>query len=240
MKNTISARVADFLKQFPPFNEMQVSDLEALSQEVAIIYKTKESIIFEEDAAPHECFYVVHRGAVVLRKKSGNDVIDLCDEGDIFGLRPLMASENYKLEAKAYEESILYAVPIAIFKPYTQKYEGVANFLIESFASNTRNPYSKIYKGKLLGEMPSIRTQPSEGIFDLQHVHYSKKLVTRSEDTMIKAIALAMTRKKVGAMLIVRNELPIGIITDKDIRNKIASGEHPITAKAKAIMSAPV
>ncbi|KKN28718.1 hypothetical protein LCGC14_0851520, partial [marine sediment metagenome] len=178
MKNTISARVADFLKQFPPFNEMYAEDLHNLSQEVHIIYKIKDSIIFEEEAEPHDYFYVVHRGAVVLQKKTGNDIVDLCDEGDIFGLRPLMASENYKLQAKAFEESILYSIPIAIFKPYTQKYEGVANFLIESFASNTRNPYSKIYRGKLLGETLKTPTQTPEGLLDLQHVHYSKKPVT--------------------------------------------------------------
>ncbi len=240
MKNTISARVADFLKDYPPFNEMHPKDLDVLSQEVSILYKTKESIIFEEDEQPHEHFYIIHKGAVVLRKRSKDDIIDLCDEGDIFGLRPLMANENYKLGAKAYEESILYAIPISDFRPYTQKYEGVANFLIESFASNTRNPYSKSYKGKLLGELSAPQPQIDKELLDLQHVNYSKKLVTSPKNTSIKSIALAMTKRKVGAMLIVENGLPVGIITDKDIRNKIATGIHPITAEAKDVMSAPV
>ncbi len=240
MKNTISARVADFLRIYPPFNEMHPKDLDALSHEVSILYKTKDSVIFEEDGQPHEHFYIVHKGAVVLRKNSTNDIVDLCDEGDIFGLRPLMANENYKLGAKAYEESILYAVPIADFRPYTQKYEGVANFLLESFASNTRNPYSKSYKGKLLGESTALQPQLDKGLLDLQHVNYSKKLVTSPKNASIKSIALAMTKKKVGAMLIVENGLPQGIITDKDIRNKIATGIHPITAEAKEIMTAPV
>lgn len=151
-----------------------------------------------------------------------------------------MANENYKLDAKAYEESILYAVPIAEFKPYTQKYEGVTDFLIESFASNTRNPYSKSYKGKLFGDIAVAQPKTAEGLLDLQHVRYSKKLITSPEDATIKNIALTMTQKKVGALLIVKDGLPMGIITDKDIRNKIATGCYPITAKAKDIMSAPV
>ncbi len=240
MKNTISARVADFLKNYPPFNEMAPKDLESLSQEVSILYKTKESLIFEEEEQPHSQFYVVHKGAVVLRKKSKNHIVDLCDEGDIFGLRPLMANENYQLEAKAYEESILYAIPISTFKPYTQKYEAVASFLIESFASNTRNPYSTSYKGKLFGDTPTARPQTDKGLLDLQHVHYSKKLITSPTNATIKSIALKMTQKKVGALLILKDGLPIGIITDKDIRNKIATGAYPITAKAKDIMNAPV
>ncbi|MDT7827381.1 DUF294 nucleotidyltransferase-like domain-containing protein [Pricia sp. S334] len=240
MKNTISTRVADFLKKYPPFSEMDLQDLEKLSQKVSILYKTKESTVFEEDAPPHKQFYVVHKGAVVLRKKSQRDVIDLCDEGDIFGLRPLMANENYMLGAQAYEESILYAIPIAEFRPYTQKYDGVASFLMESFASNTRNPYSTDYKGILLGESPALKPQIDKGLLDLQHVHYSKKLVTSPETTSIKSIAVAMTQKKVGAMLILKDGLPVGIITDRDIRNKIATGAYPITAKAKDIMSAPI
>ncbi|MAU72775.1 MAG: nucleotidyltransferase [Pseudozobellia sp.] len=242
MKNTISVRVADFLKNYPPFNELRSKDLEVLSQEIKIIYKVKDAIIFSEDEKAHEHFYVVHKGAVALLKKPNESMVDLCDEGDIFGLRPLMANEDYKMEAKAYEESILYAIPIANFRPFTKSHDGVANFLMESFASNTRNPYSIGRKGKLFQDGPEANDAPKEGsdFLDLQSVNYSKKLVTCTPNTTLKTVALSMTKKKVGAMLILKNKLPIGIITDKDIRNKIATGEFPITAKAKDIMSSPV
>lgn len=128
MKNTISVRVADFLKNYPPFNEIKLADLDRLSQEVRIIYKVKDAVIFTEDEKAHEFFYVVHKGAVALLKKPNGDMVDLCDEGDIFGLRPLMANEDYKMEAKAYEESILYAIPIASFRPITKSQDGVAIF----------------------------------------------------------------------------------------------------------------
>ena len=240
MKNTISERVADFLKQYPPFSEMSIQDVSSLAQEVTIIYKPKDSMVFDIDETPHANFYVVHKGAIVLSKANDNDVIDLCDEGDIFGLRPLMASENYKLRAKAYEESILYGLPFDEFRPFTRKYESVANFLIESFASNTRNPYSKIYKGKLLGQAPNQAFDTHHSLFDLQYVNYSKKLVTCSRKTTIKDVAETMTKKKVGAILIADRGLPVGIITDKNIRDKVATGEQPITAFAQDIMTSPV
>ncbi|MDO1499605.1 hypothetical protein Q2T40_05430 [Winogradskyella maritima] len=55
--------------------------------------------------------------AVTLTNTTTNTIIDFCDEGDIFGLRPLIANENYKLEAKAHEECILYGIPIEVFRP---------------------------------------------------------------------------------------------------------------------------
>ena len=43
MKNTISQRVADFLKNYPPFSFLSLREINTLSEEVSIIYKEKES-----------------------------------------------------------------------------------------------------------------------------------------------------------------------------------------------------
>lgn len=241
MKNTISHRVADFLKNFPPFSFLKQKDIESLAEHISIVYKEKDSVIFSENEETHNRFYVVHKGAVTLRNSQNNTVLDMCDEGDILGLRPLIANENYKMEARTHEESILYAIPIDNFKPYALENKAVGNFLIESFASNTRNPYSKSHRGKLYGEATATETlDASNSILDIQPVKYSKKLVSCAPSTTAKTIAETMTKKNVGAILIVENSLPIGIITDKDLRNKIVTGEFPITITADIIMTSPV
>ena len=68
MKNTISQRVADFLKGYPPFNFLHQKDLEKLSEQISIIYKEKDAVIFAENDKTHDSFYVVHKGAVALKK----------------------------------------------------------------------------------------------------------------------------------------------------------------------------
>ncbi len=241
MQNIISERVADFLKNYPPFNEMEKKDLAELSGKISIVYKEKESIVFEENEVPHSCFYVVNKGAIALKKSAEEQIVDICDEGDIFGLRPLIANENYKIGAKAQEESILYAIPIAVFKPYILEHREVGNFLIESFASNTRNPYSKSHRGSLYDEMATTEQgHSSNRLLDLQSVKYSKKIVSCSPRTTVRNIAVTMAEKKVGAILVVKNKLPIGIITDKDLCNKVVTGLHTINAAAKDIMTSPV
>lgn len=238
MKNTISHRVADFLKSYPPFSFLQQRDLEKISEQISIIYKEKDSVVFVENEETHDSFYVVHKGAVALKTSQQNDILDMCDEGDIFGLRPLIANENYQMEARAYEESILYAIPLTIFRPYALENKAVGNFLIESFASNTLHPYSKSHRGKLYGD-ESLETDAK--VLDLHPVKYSKKLISCHATTTAKEIADIMIRKNVGAILVVEEEmLPIGIITDKDLRNKIVTGAFPITATATQIMTAPV
>lgn len=240
MKNTISERVADFLQNFPPFNALEKLQLDGLSQQVSIVYYEKGGLVFSEDETPHDFFYIVHEGAVALRKTANNEIVDICDEGDIFGLRPLMAHENYKLEARAHEESILYGIPISLFKPFAKENEEVGNFLIESFASNTRNPYSKVHRGKLYGNENAQSINPEVKLLDLQPVNYSKKLVSCTPNTSMKQVAETMTKHRIGSILVIEDELPIGIITDKDLRNKIVTGHFPINTPASKIMSHPV
>jgi len=241
MKNTISQRVADFLKNYPPFNFLHPKDLEKLSEQISIVYKDKDAVIFAENDKTHDSFYVVHKGAVALKKSTKNTVLDMCDEGDIFGLRPLLAQENYIMEAVAHEETILYAIPIAVFKPYALENRNVGNFLIESYASNTRNPYSDIHKDKLYGDdLLNENLHSSNHSFDLAPIKYSKKIVTCSPSTTVREIAKIMNKKKVGAILIVDEMLPIGILTDKDLRNKIVTGDYSILTTAETIMTKPV
>jgi CBS domain-containing protein len=236
MKNTISHRVADFLKNFPPFSFLKPKDLESISSQISIIYKEKNSVIFSENEETHDSFYVVNKGVVVLKTRQFNDILDMCDEGDVFGLRPLIANENYQMEAVAYEESILYAIPITIFRPYALENKAVGNFLIESFASNTLNPYSKSHRSKLYGDELDTEVK----LLDFQPIKYSKKLISCSEKTTAVEIAEIMTKKNVGAVLVLKNTLPIGIITDKDLRNKVVTGKYPITVSASEIMTTPV
>jgi len=240
MKNTISYRIADFLKRYPPFSNLLKNELESLSEEVSIVYKEKNHTVFTIDEPAHNQFYVVHKGAVALWNRDKNAVMDICDEGDIFGLRPLMANENYRLTAKTEEETILYAIPIDKFRPYIQENLKVADFLVESFASNTRNPYDKSNRGQLLDESTEQKVDDTNQLFDFQPIDFSKNIESASEETTIKAIAEKMTVKRIGAMLIEKEGLPIGIITDKDLRNQIATGVYPINAEAKIIMSSPI
>lgn len=236
MKNTISHRVADFLKNFPPFSFLLQKDLETISSQISIIYKEKNSIIFAENEETHDSFYVVHKGVVALKTRQLNDILDMCDEGDVFGLRPLIANENYQMGAVAYEESILYAIPINVFKPYALENKAVGNFLIESFASNTLQPYSKSHRSKLYGDELDVDAK----LLDFQPIKYSKKLISCLETTKAADIAEMMTQKNIGAVIVLKDTLPIGIITDKDLRNKVVTGKYPITVSASEIMTTPV
>ncbi len=51
-----------------------------------------------------------------------------------------------------YLATLYMGIIIETFKPYVAANPEVLSFLLESFASNTRNPYDKNHKGKLVSE----------------------------------------------------------------------------------------
>lgn len=241
MKNTIAERIADFLKRYPPFDLLKPHQLLEIAQQVKVLYKQKGEYVFRQNTQGHQQFYVVQKGAIAIQKSENDQIktLDKCDEGDAFGLRPLFANENYMISAVAEEESILYAIPIENFKPLIKRNYRVGQFLIESFASNTRNPYSREHRGKLYSE-EDIEEESTPELFELQPVKYVKNIISCQKEDPVHEVAKMMSKSRVGSILVLENQIPIGIVTDKDIRNTIAVGTYPIDVVVEKIMTSPV
>ena len=241
MKNPIAERITDFLKHYPPFSSLEYSKLLEISKSCQVLYLEKNQNLFKINDSTHSFFYVVASGAIGLSVTSDTDdvLIDKCDEGDILGLRPFFAKNNYLMTAKAREESIVYAIPIETFKPYVAANPDVLSFLLESFASNTRNPYDKNNKGKLVSENVIYNDQNAE-IQYYQPIKYTENPITASPTDIVKFVAQTMSSSKIGSMIIHENRKPIGIVTDKDLRSKIATGLYSIDVTIDKIMSSPV
>ena len=243
MKNSLHERVADFLMRYPPFDRLKRTDLIGLTQGVTVKYLEKEQLIFNQGDSTHSVFYVVYKGAVAIEQKDPTELIDLCDEGDLFGLRPLVLGPVYQLQARAYEESIVYAIPIELFMPMVHNNPPVADFIWASFQTNTRNPFSESDRGQLYAAEYTIQSgnnieEPHP--LDLQPIAHRGKLVKCSPDTPIVALAKKMRDHKVGSIVVHDKVRPVGIITDKDLRNKICTAEVSLEATAAEIMVSPV
>lgn len=242
MTNSIAARIADFLDSYPPFSLLEKDQLLDIASEVKVFYFEKGKVIFQKDEEVHNYFYIVQKGAVDLQKsseKSEPETIDKCDEGDIFGLRPLFAKENYQIQAVTDEESVVYGIPIKKFKPYVSSNLKVGNFLMESFASNTRNPFSAKHRGRLFADDEETVFN-REALFDLQPVPIIKKMVSVSPNTSIQEAASLMSKRKVGSVIVVEEKRPVGIVTDIDFREVIGTGKLGIENPVSEMMSSPV
>lgn len=225
--NTIAARIYDFLKGFPPFDMLSKVQLMSVSEAVEVSYVKKGDTLFKINDPIVDYFYVVKDGAIGLYA-ADKTMVDECDEGDIFGLRALLRKDNYKLEARAIEESIVYSISSRLLEEFITSNSDASQFLMTSFITNSRSLE------------PNDSSVLSSQFSYLQSADYSKNPITCTIDSSIQSAAQTMSQKHIGSIIVVENNKPIGIITDKDLRTKIATGAILISESVSKIMSSPV
>lgn len=240
--NTIAEHIADFLKQYPPFDNLNFDELSEIATSIRVINLEKYKTLFQINDVLHDCFYVVASGVVNLSviADAEETLLNKCVEGDIFGLRPFFAKNNYMMTAKAREESIIYAIPIAVFRPFVANNTEVLDFLLQSFATNTSNPTDKEnIGGKLISDNVYFSNQQSEMQY-FQLLNYNNAPLKVTTTTLIQDVAKRMTDSLTTGAIIADNDMPIGIVTNTDMCSKVATGRFAITTTIDKIMSSPV
>ena len=241
MSNSIAENIANFLKEYPPFNYLSYDELIQVVTNIGVVNLDKHKILFKIDDKLHDSFYVVASGVINLSviADAEETLLNKCYAGDVFGLRPFFAKNNYMMTAKAREDSIVYAVPISSFKPFVAQNPQVLDFLLESFATNTRNPFDKENRGKLITDNVYTENQTNE-IQYFQSLAYNKTPLKIAKNASVKDAAQLMTENLIDSAIVIEQNAPIGIVTDTDFRTKIANGRFPITTTVDKIMSSPV
>ncbi len=239
--NAIAARIADFLKEYQPFKALSTDELMEVALSVHVINIEKNKTLFKSNDALHDSFYVVFSGLIALSviTDAEETLLNRAAMGNVFGLRPFFGKNNYLMTAKAREESVILAIPVEKFKSFVAKHTSVLNFLLESFAANGNQAEDVELRTSGASEKVVYNTVQTE-IQYFQSLSYNKTPLVATTATMARDIAQAMTDNLTDSVLITANNLPIGIITDSDMRSKIATGRFPISIAAEKIMSSPV
>jgi CBS domain-containing protein len=232
--NQIAGRIAEFLADFPPFDKIPVAALSGLAGKVVVKYLEKGTILFQEGQSPDPWFYVVRKGSIRIYSDESGQLIDLCDEGDVFGVRALLANDQYLASARAEEDSLLYALPVSSGREMLTSYPEIALWFASGFASGKPQPKTPFRIAR-----PAL--EPDSSMVGMAKFEERKAIVSCAPNATIREAALAMTAAKVGSIIIADNEgRPLGIITDKDFRNKVVTGLKSIHDVVTDIMSSPV
>jgi len=241
MSNSVAENIANFLKEFSPFSYLSHEELIQVTTSIGVINLDKHKTLFQINDKLHDSFYVVATGVINLSviADAEETLLNKCYSGDVFGLRPFFAKNNYMMTAKTREDCIVYAIPIAVFKPFVAQNPQVLDFLLESFATNTRNPFDKENRGKLITDNVYTDGQQNE-IQYFQSLAYNKTPLKVSITAIVKDTAQLMTENLTDNVVITEQSHPIGIVTDSDFRSKIANGRFPLISTIDRIMSSPV
>jgi len=240
--NVIADRVAEFLRRYPPFSLLEPVESADLAARVSIRYVPAGTVLFREGTAPAAEFYVVRQGSVeVFEEGPPRQLVDVCDEGDVFGVRPHIAQEPYLATAATVDECLLYVVPVAVAEPLLRKSARVALYFAVDFASG--RPHHRRRGGTALSGGRASRDGPAAVplLNDTIVLNATKVVLTCAATETIRNASVAMTERGYGSILIGDEAgRPVGILTDRDLRSKVVTGCHDAGEPVSAIMSRPV
>ncbi len=242
MPNQVTHRVCDFLKDIEPFSYLDRAVLLQVAARVEVRYQPPGTVVFRPGEPPRDRFYVVKEGTIELfsEDQSGEELlVERCGEGELFGIRPLLADDNYVFVARAAEESLLYAVNSEGFRDLIGNYPRVLQYLLASMAGSTR--YARAYRAATAKSTAPAPDEVTPDLQALQFVQQSREpIVCQPEQTIIDA-AKAMTEAEVGSIVVVDEaQHPVGIVTDRDLRRSVATALVSRQSPVSAIMSSPV
>ncbi|MFA9412866.1 MAG: CBS domain-containing protein, partial [Deltaproteobacteria bacterium] len=233
--------VANRLAYHPPFDRLEPELLDRLARGIRIRYLEADEIVFEEGDDPRPEFYVVVKGEVAVTSLvDGKAVlIDVCDDGDIFGVRALLADRPYAARTQAKDDTLLYVLSKKALEELLHEAPRVAMFFAADFASDMPQPMDS-------NRLEAVRAarrheRASDTGDDVRRVDPVRDVLTCAPNTTIRHAASLMSKRNVGSILIVDGERkPIGIVTDSDLRSKVVGEGRDVSGLISEIMSSPV
>lgn len=218
----------NFLQENPPFQDMDAGVLEDIQAKIGMETYPKGTIIPNPDKPDEDCLRIIRKGAVKVIAHFGQDsdvITDYRGEGETFGFLSLLTGNRMKAQVTALEDTDCFLIDRDTFFRLLRTQPPFAEHLFASILKKyVDKPQREQGKKRLLsgGADRLLFTTPIGELI-------SKTLVTAPEDISIREAAEIMSRERITSLVLLDPlGLPSGIITTKDLRDKVVSkGRDP-------------
>lgn len=211
----------EFLRAHPPFERLRPEQLRAIEAGLEITYQPRGTVVLRQGGPQSRYLYIVRKGGVRLEREGrAEQVIEV---GECFGFPSLIGHASPHADAVAIEDTLLYQLPAVLF-----------DRLMES------PPFSEFFLLDLserLRRASSAEPLAFGGDLALPARHLARAKVSWIPPYLTVGEAARRMRDGRMSSLLVDGEPP-GILTDRDLRNKVlASGRGPETPVAEVASS---
>ncbi len=190
----------EFLHAVPPFNTLEADELSAVARKLEAAYYPQGKRIFASSPAPG--LAIIRKGAVRLVDKD-HKFFDKRSEGELFGHRIWFhgAQEDYIAEAE--EDCLVWRLSPADFEKLCAKHRLISEY------------FSSHLKTRL-----SVATQIKHVVRQVRDLLRHAPVMIDSQSSIREAARL-MSSENVSSVLVMQNDRLGGIVTDKDLRQRV-------------------
>ena len=234
--SVIRFRVADFLKQYPPFNELSEGDLLNLAASGRVIFHESEEYLFRQHQPTGPALWIIQQGSVEILDETprGEELRDMMAEGDILGGERVSGSTVYAYSARTASDVILYSMDAASIEKMAAQNPDVAQYLAAHFPIAKRNAV----EGRRATVLPRTTWLEAAGPSDRS---LRDRLLVASPKTPVHEAAKIMSHTNREWVAVVDvSGAPLGLVTDRELRNRVATAYVSTNSPIEAIMNASV
>jgi len=227
-----------FIKNIPPFQFLDDKTIKEITRDLSIeFYPKGTTILYQGEPAP-KYLYVIKKGEVkVSIKNLGQELfVDYRGEGELIGYMMIFGGEKSRADVLAVEDTICYLIKRDNIQNILFTNPAVREFFHKSFLNKYLEKTLKEIQNKTLVYGGSDKILFTTSVGDLS----SKEVITASQDISIQEAAKIMSEKKISSLILTNKEgTPSGIITDRDLRDKVVAKGADCSAPVWTIMSEP-
>jgi CBS domain-containing protein len=220
--------IAQFLVEHPPFNLLSYEQVRLIAERTQIEYFAAGKDILVEGGRQSAFLYIIRRGSVdVLREDAqGVHVLDTYGEGDFFGSLSLIRKQPPVYTVRTREEMLAYLIPARQFEHVLRENPEVADFF-------TLSKVKRLDKA-----LQAHQEQNPSELFRLRMHDLMRKALMVEPYTSVRTTAQRM--REIDTSCAVVTTEPIGILSDRDLRNRVVAEGLSESTHAARVMTSPV
>jgi CBS domain-containing protein len=215
--------IAEFLRRHAPFSDLSEEALEELAMSTEVEFFPAGATIFRQEVGPIQHVRMIRRGEVELVDRGR--VLDLLGEGELFGHPSMLSGLPTWFEARAGEDTLCYRLPAEAVLPLLGRPAGL-QYVARSMLARPKPDAAAPGANLDPGQLPVARL-----------VHEAPIICTPSDS--VREAARRMAEAGVGAALVRLADRELGIVTDRDLRDRVVAGGIEVDAPVTDVMSAP-
>lgn len=225
----------EFLKGIPPFQYLEADLLIKTAGALSMEFYPEGTVILKQNGPPSDCLRIIKKGAVhVLIKTEAEDevLMEVKGEGDNFGFLSMIGKDRQRTTVKVVEDALCYILS----KDRVRRLLEASPPFNEYFMSYLSRYVDRTYQE--MHHRSSFYGSSDRLLFTTPVGDITIPMITVNEETSIQEAAQTMARHKISSLVLRKeNNLPSGIITDRDLREKVVAKGRNISEPVKHIGS---
>lgn len=236
----IIPEVMEFLRGTPPFQFLADEALQQIALSLSMEFYPKDSIILRQDSKPNAYLRIIKKGAVkvLIQSEQGEEVlVDYRGERDTFGLWSLIGTDRQRTTVVAVEDTICYLLNREKVLELLDTSAPFTEFFLKSHLSRylDRTYSEMLSKSMFFGGTDRLLFASQVG--DVA----TREIVSAPETVSIQNAAAIMAEERVSSLIILDSAgHPSGILTDRDLREKVVALGKDVRLPVEHVMSSPL